>query len=182
MVSIDNEFSVEQRMNTACAIDNCQHHAFYLNLELRFIWVYIEIEDYRYFKSFSNQELFERPIYVFRRSDLDKLKSRLHEIEVTDYILSLSSFDKCFQINVDIYQSDDKGMALSVFKSSRRYRDTMYSNLYKHHVSYVNNFWAYASKYQCHPRMPLHAFRSHAQTSVLLWEENPPRIWLSDHR
>lgn len=52
----------------------------------------------------------------------------------------LNNFAKCFKINVNIYKFVD----LPMFKSRCRYRITIYLKLYKHHSSFVNNFWAYA--------------------------------------
>lgn len=54
-----------------------------------------------------------------------------------------------FQPNVNIYQLNDQGKALSVFKSMWLFGETMYLNLYKHQLLYVSNFLAYAPNCQC---------------------------------
>ncbi|XP_071137847.1 uncharacterized protein [Mytilus edulis] len=64
-----------------------QGHAFRLNLEFGLILRHTETGDYRYFRPFQNESLFQRPIYISRRKDLNRLKLRLQRFNVTDYIL-----------------------------------------------------------------------------------------------
>ncbi|KAL5018801.1 hypothetical protein ScPMuIL_004523, partial [Solemya velum] len=86
-VPIDNAFTVDQLTSAAHDIYDRQNRAFRLNLEIGMILVHTETGDYRYFKPFSNEKLFQRPIYVSKRSDLKRLKLRLQEFEVTDFML-----------------------------------------------------------------------------------------------
>jgi hypothetical protein len=64
-----------------------QQCAIRLNLEFGLILRHTETGEYRYFKLFSNETLFQRPIYVSRRRDLNRLKLRLQRFNVTDFIL-----------------------------------------------------------------------------------------------
>lgn len=85
-VPIDDEFSVKQMMNAAQDNHGHEDHASRLNLELGLVIVHTETGAFRYLKHFSKQELFERLIYASRCRDLNKLKLRLIEFEVIDYI------------------------------------------------------------------------------------------------
>lgn len=58
-------------------------------------------------------------------------------------------FETCFGINVNVYDRKADGTALSIYKSICHYTDTMYLNMFEHHLSYISKFTAYASKYQC---------------------------------
>ena len=40
-----------------------------------------------YSRPFHNESLFERPVYISRRKDLNRLRLRLQRFDVTDYIL-----------------------------------------------------------------------------------------------
>ena len=86
-VPLTNEFSTSDLMNSAQNIYDRQKHAFRLNLQFGLILVNSETGEYRYFRPFTNESLFVRPIYVSRRQDLVKLKKRLDRLNVMDYIL-----------------------------------------------------------------------------------------------
>ena len=251
-VPLTNDFSTFELMEATEEIYDRQQHAFRLNLHFGLILVNNETGEYRYFRPFSNEALFTRPIYVSRRQDLTKLRKRLERFNVVDYILQqrpntkwkpllitnvhfslfhlnyplgapvslpqhlltsrsivaldkkanstpiddnlcafrclathrhgreklesnaqlyferwstyldvscenfegvsmeqLAQFEKCFEINVNIYQLQEDGSALSIYKSRCHFPDTMHLNMYEHHLSYITNFKAYATKYQC---------------------------------
>ena len=61
-----------------------QDYAFRLNLEFGLILLHTI---YRYSRPFQNESLFERPDYISRRKDLNRLRLRLQRFNVTDYIL-----------------------------------------------------------------------------------------------
>ncbi|KAJ8307836.1 hypothetical protein KUTeg_014619 [Tegillarca granosa] len=84
---ITNDFTIAQLMRQANDIYDRQHHAFRLNLQFGLILVNTQDREYRYFRPYSNDELFERPIYISRRRDLNRLRLRLQKLNVTDYIL-----------------------------------------------------------------------------------------------
>ena len=58
-------------------------------------------------------------------------------------------FERCFQINVNIFELSADGTAKYVYKSRCHYKDTMNLNMFEHHLSYISRFNTYASKYQC---------------------------------
>ena len=64
-----------------------QDNAFRLNLKYGLILRHTETGEYRYFRPYANESLFQRPLYVSRRRDLNRLKLRLQRFNVTDYIL-----------------------------------------------------------------------------------------------
>ena len=61
----------------------------------------------------------------------------------------IAYFEKCFEVNVNIFQLRDDGVALSVYKSLCRHKDSMHLNMFGHHLSYITNLPAYTQKYVC---------------------------------
>ena len=61
----------------------------------------------------------------------------------------LADFEQCFSINVNVCKLQEDGSAFSVYKSMCHHKDTMFLNPFDHHLSYISNIRAYASKYQC---------------------------------
>jgi hypothetical protein len=47
----------------------------------------METGEFRYFRAYGNESLFERPVYVWRRRDLNRLRLRLQRFDITNYIL-----------------------------------------------------------------------------------------------
>lgn len=84
---IDNQFSVGEIMQAANEIYDRQNRAFRLNLEFGLILIHTETNEYRYFKPYHNQEVFQRPIYVSQRNHLNRLQQRMQRFNITDYIL-----------------------------------------------------------------------------------------------
>ena len=64
-------------------------------------------------------------------------------------------FEKCFEINVNIFRLQDDQSALPVYKSHCHFKDTMHLNLFDKHLSYISNLNAYTQKYQC-PSCQMH--------------------------
>ena len=79
---LTNAFTIPQLMTRAQDI-----YVFSLNLKFGLILRHTETGEYCYFKPFSNETLFQRPIYVSRWRDLNRLKLRLQRFNVTDFIL-----------------------------------------------------------------------------------------------
>ena len=86
-VPLTNDFTEPQLMEHAEQIYDRQGHAFRLNLEFGLILRHTDTGEYRYFRAFHNESLFERPVYISRRKDLNRLRLRLQRFNVTDYIL-----------------------------------------------------------------------------------------------
>lgn len=259
-VPLTNDFSIPQLMEHAERIYDRQGHAFRLNLEFGLILRHTETGEYRYFRPYANESLFERPIYISRRKDLNRLRLRLQRFNVSEYILrqrpdtkwkpylvtnvrvilyhlnyplgncehlpeyittsksivalhkdrngrhykdhlcafrclavhrghhkekleshtktlyqkwvqfnktkqvdlpidpqrydglaldQMSYFEKCFQINVNIFHLRDDGVTFTVYKSRCRFKEIMHFNQCDHHLSYISNLEAYSKKYQC---------------------------------
>ena len=64
-------------------------------------------------------------------------------------IQMLPDFEKVFQLNVEIFQLNEQGIASPVYKSTRRYSNTMYLNLWENHLSLIKKIHAFAQKFQC---------------------------------
>lgn len=86
-VPLNNDFTIPQLMNHAQRIYDKQNNAFRLTFEFGLILRHTETGEYRYFRPHANDSLIQRPIYVSRRGDLNRLKLRLQRFDVTDYIL-----------------------------------------------------------------------------------------------
>lgn len=75
------------------------------------------------------------------------------DVDSTKYqglsIHQMAYFERCFEINVNVYHLRDDGVALTVYKSICHYKDAMHVNQFDHHLSYISNLSAYIQKYQC---------------------------------
>ena len=61
----------------------------------------------------------------------------------------IPKFEEVFAVNVNIYSLDENDKATVIYKSAGLYEDTLYLDKYLNHVSYINNFKAYANKFTC---------------------------------
>ena len=84
---LSNDFTTDTIMSRANEMYDRQQSAFRLNLEFGLILVNTDTGEYRYFVPYSNEALFQRPIYISRRQDLQRLKLRLKRLNITDYIM-----------------------------------------------------------------------------------------------
>ena len=82
-----NDFTVATIMQLANQVYDRQNSAFRFNMEFGLILVNTQTEEYRYFTPYSNESLFERPLYISRRQDLHRLRLRLQRLNITDFIL-----------------------------------------------------------------------------------------------
>ena len=85
--TIDNSLSVDQLMNQVNDIYDRQNHAFKLNLIFGLILKNTETGTYRYFKPYTKEYVFDRPMYISIRKDLKKIKSKFQQMNITTYIL-----------------------------------------------------------------------------------------------
>ena len=58
-------------------------------------------------------------------------------------------FEQVFQVNVNLFSLKENGDIESVYRSSFRYKDTMYANVYKNHMSYITNIKLYSKCFKC---------------------------------
>ena len=57
--------------------------------------------------------------------------------------------EKCFGLNINIFEMKENGIVLPVRKSLAHYKETLNMNLYKDHLSFIANMKTYSKKYQC---------------------------------
>ena len=81
--------------------------------------------------------------YLQWNSDVSKKEFTGVKIE------EISKFEEVFAINVNIYSLDENDKATAIYKSAGLFEDTLYLDKYLNHVSYINNFKAYAKKFTC---------------------------------
>ena len=72
----------------------------------------------------------------------------LNEFEGVKFI-DFSLFEKCFSINLLVYEIKKDNLACNVYRSRRSFKDTMSLNVFDGHVSYIFDFKLYSKKYQC---------------------------------
>lgn len=84
---INNDITVEQLMDYAREIFERQQRGFRLNLVFGVILRNRETGQYRYFVPYDRTGIFERPLYVFRLRDLDRLRIRLEKMDITTELL-----------------------------------------------------------------------------------------------
>ena len=64
-------------------------------------------------------------------------------------INDLPRFEELFQINVHAFSLKENGTATALYHSPCLFDDTMHINIYNDHISYINNFPAFAKKFEC---------------------------------
>lgn len=94
---------------------------------------------------------FEQWMNYLKENQDNEEKEEFNEIKSFEGVSleQMALFEKCFSININIYELREDGSALFIFKSRCHFSETMNLNLYQHHLSYISNFNTYASKYQC---------------------------------
>lgn len=86
---LDNDVNVNQLTDFATEIYNREQQAFRLNLVFGVILQHRDTDQYRYFVPYNNNGIFERPIYISRRSDLNHLRNRLRRMDITTELLRI---------------------------------------------------------------------------------------------
>lgn len=61
----------------------------------------------------------------------------------------LCHFEKCFKTNINIYEREQSGETIPVFKSMHPYKCTLNLNKYQNHVCYITDMKKYCRKYKC---------------------------------
>ena len=85
---LQDTFDVETLMQQVNEIYNTENKSFKLNLTFGLILQNRETKEYRFFKPYKNDEVFQRPVYVTNREDLKKLEQKLREMDVNNYVLT----------------------------------------------------------------------------------------------
>jgi hypothetical protein len=60
---------------------------FKMNLSFELILLNIETNDYRYFIAYHNEQVFDHPMQIERRADVERLQKKLAAMDITNYIL-----------------------------------------------------------------------------------------------
>ena len=60
-----------------------------------------------------------------------------------------SEFERCFAVNLNVFESQNDKSTLPVYKSRNQYDDFLYVNIYQGHLSYITNIHQYCKKFQC---------------------------------
>lgn len=63
--------------------------------------------------------------------------------------VNIENIQKCFQVNIDVFEIDACENTSIVYKSPCFYDNQMFLNLFGNHVSYITNINRYAKKYVC---------------------------------
>ena len=81
------QFTLDGLCSQAESIFQDQSSSFKLNLSFGVILENIETGEFRYFRAYSNDPLFQTPIHISKREDLSKLRERLSELDITHYVM-----------------------------------------------------------------------------------------------
>ena len=84
---IPHDFDVSDIVDLTHNIYNKQKHAFRINIIFGYILRNNETGEYRYFKPYENEEVFDFPIYISKRKDIEKFSTKLNDIDLCNYIL-----------------------------------------------------------------------------------------------
>ena len=103
-----------------------------------------------YHRKSTNLELSTKSLYGKRRqyntdSKLPTNPKQFSGLDLND----IPVFEDCFQLQVTITELQETGTVICRYHSIQNYQDEMHLNLYEQHLSYINNFPAYAKKIQC---------------------------------
>ena len=84
---ITNDISMDDFGEQIEEIYNGNSNAFKINLSFGVILRHVETGQCRYFAPYSNDNVFELPLLISCRSDIDKFMHRLSEIDILNYML-----------------------------------------------------------------------------------------------
>ena len=84
---ITNDISMDDFGEQIEEIYNGNSNAFKINLSFGVILRHVETGQCRYFAPYSNDNVFELPLLISCRSDIDKFTHRLSEIDILNYML-----------------------------------------------------------------------------------------------
>jgi len=85
---LTNDFEINELIFAAEDIFQRQQHAFKLTLTFDFILVHTEEKRYRFFKPYESDSVIESPIFISKRTDLQKLRRALNKLNVRQYLMN----------------------------------------------------------------------------------------------
>ncbi len=86
-VPVNPDMTVADLETVLNDIYRTQSHAFKLNISFGVILRHVETEEVRYFRPYSNQALFDQPIFVGRRADIANIVQRLNDTDVIESVI-----------------------------------------------------------------------------------------------
>ena len=61
----------------------------------------------------------------------------------------ISEFERCFQINVNVFEKYQDESVSPLYLSGKRHPDTLHLNHYQGHLSYISKVQSYSKKFKC---------------------------------
>ncbi|VDI49470.1 Hypothetical predicted protein [Mytilus galloprovincialis] len=86
-IPLTNDVNMHQLMLAADSIYQRQQHACKLTMTFVVILIYTEEKRYRFFKPYENDSVFEEPLFISKRSDLEKLRRKLTNLNLREYLM-----------------------------------------------------------------------------------------------
>jgi G:T-mismatch repair DNA endonuclease (very short patch repair protein) len=83
---VDNSLNIEQMMEQLEYIYSQESKVFKINLAFGFILKNIETNKYRFFKPYTNSSVFEIPISISKRKDLEEMKEKMISIDILEFV------------------------------------------------------------------------------------------------
>jgi hypothetical protein len=85
--ALDSEFSIDDLMSNVEYIYKDQSQSFRLNMAFGVILQHTTTNEFRYFKAYTNDPLFQRPLYISLRKHILRLKDRLTKLDISKYMM-----------------------------------------------------------------------------------------------
>ena len=82
---VPDQLWVDQMMSHLNEIYQDNNFAFKVNISLRLILQHLESGSLRYFVPYHNESLFSVPVYVRSRRDVDRIRTRISQLDVSEY-------------------------------------------------------------------------------------------------
>jgi hypothetical protein len=83
---VDNSLDIDTMMKHLEYIYSQETKVFKINISFGFILQNIETNEYRAFKAYSNNNVFEIPVVISKREDLEKLKQKMINMDLLQFI------------------------------------------------------------------------------------------------
>ena len=97
-----------------------------------------------------NQRQIEISVRIYYDKWMDFIGREVNRTDFRGLELSqLPDFEKCFELNINVYELQESGTVIPRYRSLCHFGDTMYLNLFEHHLSFIKDFKTYAKKFQC---------------------------------
>ena len=111
---LTNDVDINQLMYAAEDIYQRQHHSFKLSMSFGVILIHTKEKRYRFFKPYENDSVFEDPLFISKRIDLQKLRRKLSKLNVREYLMKQRPDTKWkpFLITNAIFVIDNTNYAL----------------------------------------------------------------------